>query len=90
MEVLEKQLKDIMKEPSQKYTNKKLLVDGIKRMAFSIPLLVLTTYIFTFAFLNKETIPLYIFLPLGIIFMAITIYLIFNGLKKIIAAVFDK
>jgi hypothetical protein len=79
-----------MKEPNQKYTNKKLLVQGIKRMALSIPLLVLTTYILTFAFLNKETIPLYVFLPLGIIAMAATIYLIFNGLKKILAAVFDK
>lgn len=88
--MLEIPLKLIMKEPNQKYTNKKLLVQGIKRMALSIPLLVLTTYILTFAFLNKETIPLYVFLPLGIIFMGITIYLIFNGLKKILAAVFDK
>ncbi len=88
--MLEMPLKLIMKEPNQKYTNKKLLVQGIKRMALSIPLLVLTTYILTFAFLNKETIPLYVFLPLGIIFMGITIYLIFNGLKRILAAVFDK
>lgn len=79
-----------MKEPKQKYTNKKLLVKGIKRLAVAIPLLVLTTYILTFAFLNKETIPLYVFLPLGIIFMGLTIYLIFNGLKNILAAVFDK
>ncbi|MDT0555193.1 DUF6095 family protein [Patiriisocius hiemis] len=77
-----------MKEPKQKFTNKKLLVMGIKRMALSIPLLVLTTYILTFAFLNKETIPLYVFLPLGIIAMAATIYLIFKGLKLILKAIF--
>jgi len=88
--VFVKPLIPIMKDPNQKYTDKKLLVKGIKRMAISIPLLVLTTYILTFAFLNKETIPLYVFLPLGIILMGITIYLIFDGLKKILSAVFDK
>jgi len=77
-----------MPETDQKYTDKKLLVRGIKRMAISILLLVLTTYILTFAFLNKETIPLYVFLPLGIILMGFTIYLIFNGLKLILKAIF--
>ena len=78
-----------MKETDQKFTDKKLLVKGIKRMALSIPLLVLTTYIITFSFLNKETIPLYIFLPLGIISMAVTIYLLFRGIKLILKAVFN-
>lgn len=86
--MFEKQLMHTMKEPDQKYTDKQLLVKGIKRMALSIPLIVLTTYILTFAFLNKETIPLYVFLPLGIISMAVTIYLIFKGLKLILKAVF--
>lgn len=58
-------------------------------MAISIPILVLTTYILTFAFLNKETIPLYIFLPLGIISMGTTIFLIYSGLKLILKAVFN-
>ncbi|MEZ4779653.1 MAG: DUF6095 family protein [Flavobacteriaceae bacterium] len=78
-----------MKETNQKYTDKKLLVKGIRRMALSIPLLILTTYIITFSFLNKETIPLYVFLPLGIIAMGVTIYLIFKGLKLILKAVFN-
>ncbi len=78
-----------MKEPDQKYTDKKLLVRGIKRMAISIPILVLTTYILTFAFLNKETIPLFIFLPLGIISIGATIFLIYSGLKLILKAVFN-
>lgn len=88
MEVFAKLLTHTMKEPNQKYTDKQLLVKGFKRMALSIPLLVLTTYILTFAFLNKETIPLYVFLPLGIIAMIATIYLIFNGLKLILKAIF--
>lgn len=83
-----KQLKPIMKEPDQKYTDKQLLVKGIKRMALSVPLIILTTYILTFAFLNKETIPLYVFLPLGIIAMGVTIYVMFKGLKFILKAVF--
>ncbi|MEZ4858036.1 MAG: DUF6095 family protein [Flavobacteriaceae bacterium] len=77
-----------MKETNQKITDKKLLVKGIKRMALSIPLLVLTTYILTFSFLNKETIPLYIFFPLGIISMGATIYLLFHGIKLILKAIF--
>ena len=78
-----------MKETNQKYTNKQLLVQGIKRLALALPLLVLTTYVLTFAFLNKDTIPLYIFLTLGIIAMAFTIYLLFNGIKIILKSLFD-
>jgi hypothetical protein len=78
-----------MKETDQKYTDKQLLVKGLKRLALALPLLVLTTYILTFAFLNKDTIPLYIFLSLGIIAMAITIYLLFNGIKIILKSLFN-
>ena len=89
MEVLEKQLTPIpMNETNQKYTDKKLLVKGLKRLALALPLLVLTTYILTFAFLNKETIPLYIFLSLGIIAMGLTIYLLFGGIKLVMKSLF--
>ncbi|NNM23324.1 MAG: hypothetical protein HKO54_07205 [Flavobacteriaceae bacterium] len=77
-----------MKEPRQSHTNKQLLVKGLKRLALGLPLLVLTTYILTFAFLNKETIPLYLFLPLGIIAMGATILLLFNGFKIILRSLF--
>ena len=72
----------------QKFTDKKLLVKGIKRTAISIPLLVLTTYLFTFAFLNKDVIPLYWILPLAIIAMGLTIYLIFKGIGTIMKSLF--
>ena len=72
------------------HTHKKLLVKGIKRMAIGIPMIVLTTYILTFAFLNKDNIPLYIFLSLGIIAMAATIYLLFQGIRLILKSVFWK
>jgi len=78
-----------MKETDQKYTDKQLLVKGLKRLVLALPLLVLTTYILTFAFLNKETIPLYIFLTLGILLMAVTIYLLFNGIKIILKSFFN-
>jgi multidrug efflux pump subunit AcrB len=78
-----------MKETKQKYTNKELLVSGLKRLALALPLLVLTTYILTFAFLNKETIPLYIFLTLGIIAMGATIFLLFSGIKTIMKSLFN-
>ncbi|KAA3624700.1 MAG: hypothetical protein DWP94_02820 [Flavobacterium sp.] len=71
------------------HTDKKLLLKGIKYMALVIPLLILTTYIFTFIFLNKDTKLFYLFLPLAIIGMAATIWLGFKGLKIIIRAVFQ-
>lgn len=74
---------------SKPHTDQKLLVKGLKHLALGLPLIVLTTYILTFAFLNKETIPLYIFLTLGIIAMAVTIYLLFKGIKLILRALFD-
>ena len=78
----------IMKETNQKYTDKALLVKGLKRLALALPLLVLTTYIFTFGFLNKEVLPLYIFMILGILAMATTIYLLFHGIKLILKSIF--
>ena len=74
---------------SKPHTDQKLLVKGLKLLALGLPSIVLTTYILTFAFLNKETIPLYIFLTLGIIAMAVTIYLLFKGIKMILRALFD-
>ena len=71
------------------HTDKKLLLKGIKYMAFVIPLLILTTYIFTFIFLNKDTRLFYILLPLAIIGMAATIWLGFKGLKTIMRAIFQ-
>ncbi len=78
-----------MQEPDQKYTDKKLLAKGLKRLGVSLLLIVGSTYLFTFAFLNKETIPLYVVLPLAIIAMGVTIYLIYSGIKTIIKATFD-
>lgn len=73
----------------QKHTDKQLLVKGLKRLALALPLLVLTTYAFTFTFLNKEVIPMYYLLPLAILGMAATIYLLFNGIKLILKALFN-
>ncbi|GAB5401515.1 MAG: hypothetical protein Aureis2KO_31000 [Aureisphaera sp.] len=77
-----------MDETRQKFTDKKLLVKGLKRLALSLPVLVLTTYLLTFAFLNKETLPLYIVLPLGIIGIAATVFLMFGGIKIILKSLF--
>lgn len=70
------------------HTDKKMLVKGIKYMALVIPLLVLSTYIFTLIFLNKETKLFYYLLPLAILGMAGTIWLGFKGLKIIMKSVF--
>jgi len=73
---------------SKEHTDTKLLFRGLKRLVLGLPLIVLSTYILTFAFLNKETFPLYIFLTLGIIAMAVTIFLLFNGIKMILRSLF--
>jgi hypothetical protein len=78
-----------MKNPNQKHTDKQLLLKGLKRLALALPLLVLTTYLFTFSFLNRETIPLWIVFPLAIFGMATTVYLLFNGIKIIVRALFN-
>ncbi|MAZ72643.1 MAG: hypothetical protein CMC70_05805 [Flavobacteriaceae bacterium] len=77
-----------MANQEQKHTNKQLLIKGLKRLALALPLLVLTTYAFTFTFLNKETIPMYYVLPLAILGMAGTIYTLFSGIKLILKSIF--
>ena len=78
-----------MSDSDQSYTDKKLLVKGLKRLALAIPLIVLTTYVLTFAFLNKESIPIYVFLIPGVLLMGCSIYVIFKGIRLVIQAVFN-
>jgi len=75
-------------EQEQKHTDKKTLVKGLKTLAFSVLLIIASTYLLTLAFLNKEVLPLYIILPLAIIAMAFTIYSIFKGIKLIVKSLF--
>ena len=77
-----------MNNDQRGHTDKKLLVKGLKRLAIALPLLVLTTYAFTFTFLNKDTIPMYYILPLAILGMAGTIYTLFSGIKIIMNSLF--
>lgn len=78
-----------MEPPKQKHSDKSGIIKGVKILAVSLVMIVLSTYLLTFTFLNKETLPMYILLPLAIIVMGITIYLLFNGIKTIIKALFD-
>lgn len=72
-----------MNEPEQKHTDKKLLARGLKILVLAIVMIVLSTYLLTFTFLNKEVLSLYITFPLALIAMAVTIYLFFKGIKLI-------
>lgn len=71
------------------HTDKQLLLNGIKYLAITIPLLILTSYLFTLSFLNTENFMFYAALPLAIIGMAATIWLGFKGIRTIIRAVFE-
>ena len=78
-----------MKEPKQKYTNKQLLLKGIKRMALAVPLLIASPYLLTLSFLNKENFMFYVALPMGLIAGFFAIYLCFKGLKTIMDSMFQ-
>jgi|TARA_R100001480_G_C4649715_1_gene170675 small-conductance mechanosensitive channel len=77
-----------MSDKQRGHTDKQLLIKGLKRLALALPLLVLTTYLFTFTFLNKETIPMYYILPLAILGMAGTIFTLFSGIKLVLKSMF--
>lgn len=70
-------------------TKKQTLIQAIKILGFGIVLLVVSTYLLNFAFLNKNVIPLYVVLPLGIIGVAATIFTLFRGIRKIVSVFFD-
>ena len=68
---------------------KQALIKGIITLGFGLVLLVLSTYLLNFAFINKKIIPLYVVLPLGIIGVAGTIYTLFKGIHRIVSVFFD-
>ncbi|MFB9054307.1 DUF6095 family protein [Formosa undariae] len=72
-----------------KRTNKKILVDGIKKMAISLGLMFLGPSLIHIAFTNTEK-PLYIpLLILGIVVCGLAIFFAFRGLKTIMDSMFN-
>ena len=69
---------------------KQAMVQGLKTLALGLILLLISTYLLNFAFINKSVLPLYMVLPLGIIGVAATIYTLFRGIKKIVSVFFDR
>lgn len=77
-----------MDDTGQRHTDKKLLVKGLKRLLFALPVLVLAAYLIRLSVINKEVLPVYIFLIPGIVLTFLTIYLLFNGIKIVMKSVF--
>lgn len=77
-----------MNSADQKYSDKKLIIKGIKLLVIGMVFIVLTTYLITFTFLNKDVLPLYLLLPLSIISLLFTIYLLFKGIKTVVKGFF--
>ncbi|HBB48892.1 MAG TPA: hypothetical protein DCZ44_04570 [Flavobacteriaceae bacterium] len=69
---------------------KQAMVQGLKTLGLGLILLLISTYLLNFAFINKSVLPLYMVLPLGIIGVAATIYTLFRGIKKIVSVFFDR
>ncbi len=84
--MFENQLKIV--KMGKEHTDLDMLKKGLKRLVFALPLLVLTTYVFTFTFLNKEVLPLWVGLILGISLMAVTIWLLFKGIGLVLKSIF--
>ncbi|MFT5077809.1 MAG: uncharacterized membrane protein YjgN (DUF898 family) [Planctomycetota bacterium] len=71
-----------------KHTDQRILVKGIKCLAIALPLLFLSPYFLSLAFLNKENYMFYVGLSIGIVLGALAIWLIFKGLKTFMQAIF--
>ena len=69
---------------------KPALLQAIKILGFGLVLLVLSTYLLNFAFINKKVLSLYLMLPLGIIGVGATIYTLFRGIRKFVSVFFDR
>ena len=71
-------------------TDKKILVDGLKKMGISLALMFLGPSILHIAFTNTQK-PLYIpLLILGIIVCGLAIFFAFKGLMTIVDSMFKK
>ncbi|MBZ0326071.1 MAG: DUF6095 family protein [Altibacter sp.] len=71
-----------------KHTDKQMLVSGIKKLALALPLLILSPYLLTLSFINKDNFMFYLALILGLIAGAAAIYLCFKGINTIIKSMF--
>jgi hypothetical protein len=73
---------------SQKHTDQKLLMRGLKYMVITLPLLFLCPYIITLSFLNKDNYTFYIFLAIGIIAGVFALFFFYKGIKTIMKSIF--
>tara|TARA_R110000851_G_scaffold224916_1_gene377720 strand:+ start:27 stop:269 length:243 start_codon:yes stop_codon:yes gene_type:complete len=71
-----------------KHTDQRILVKGIKYLAIALPLLFLSPYLLSLAFLNKENYMFYVGLSLGVVLGGLAIWLIFKGLKTFMKAIY--
>ena len=73
---------------SKEHTDLELLRKGVKYLAIALPLLFLSPYLITLAFLNTETIYGYVFFGIGFIAGAGAVYLLFKGINTIMKSIF--
>ena len=73
---------------SKEHTDVELLRKGVKYLAIALPLLFLSPYLITLAFLNTETIYGYVFFGSGFIAGAGAVYLLFKGINTIMKSIF--
>jgi len=73
---------------SKEHTDVELLRKGVKYLAIALPLLFLSPYLITLAFLNTETIYGHVFFGLGFIAGVGAIYLLFKGINTIMKSIF--
>ncbi len=74
---------------NQKHTNPNLLKKGVKYLAFSLPLLILSPYVLTLSFINKETVFFYLFFVVGLIVGFFALYFLYKGIQTLLSSLFD-
>lgn len=70
-------------------TNKELLTQGIKYLAFALPLLFIGPALIYNAFINKENGWHYLVLAVGIIACIGAVYFMFKGLQTMVKGLFN-
>jgi Family of unknown function (DUF6095) len=70
-------------------TNKKVLMQGVKTLSMSLPVLVTGVFIINSSFKNKEHFLFYYALVLGVLLAGYAVFLMFKGINTLMKSLFD-
>lgn len=71
-------------------TNKAVLMQGVKILSFSLPVLCLGVFLINSSFKNQQHFLYYVVLSLGILIAGFSVYLMFKGINRVMDSMFKK